>query len=275
MPALISLTATMRLTGSVCWAFQTLPMPPSPIGSMNLYGPMTVSGRSAIGSKLSVASSAAGPRSRKLSAGSCALSNRSIRARKSSSPAHASSRWAARSVASSFSSAVMKIDRSLMAFSHAWRSPLRLYFEMRHRRGNCAKKSVGSFLAARKCIEAKVGVASSFSRNHELRRFLSKPVTPQCAVAIKITRRNSWESYRALHSLEVRLNDFRLAQCAIFLKRGRSFRTIPAIRRSADRPKRELKLQPPNPVTRSLPVGRRRRGGGRVEFDHGLRFFIG
>jgi serine/threonine protein kinase len=36
IPALISLTATSRLTGSVCWAIQTVPMPPSPIGSMSL-----------------------------------------------------------------------------------------------------------------------------------------------------------------------------------------------------------------------------------------------
>ena len=28
MPALMSLTATSRLTGSVCWAIQTVPMPP-------------------------------------------------------------------------------------------------------------------------------------------------------------------------------------------------------------------------------------------------------
>src|SRR5215467_4592784 len=46
MPALISLSATRRLTGSVCWAIQTLPMPPSPIGSISLYGPMSTPGAS-------------------------------------------------------------------------------------------------------------------------------------------------------------------------------------------------------------------------------------
>ena len=45
MPALMSLSATSRLTGSVCWAIQTVPMPPSPICSSSLYGPMTVPGR--------------------------------------------------------------------------------------------------------------------------------------------------------------------------------------------------------------------------------------
>ncbi len=50
MPALISLTATRRLTGSVCWAIQTrCPLPPSPIGSISLYGPITVPGLSVIG----------------------------------------------------------------------------------------------------------------------------------------------------------------------------------------------------------------------------------
>ena len=49
MPALISLTATSRLTGSVCWAIQTLPMPPSPICSSSLYGPITVPGLSVVG----------------------------------------------------------------------------------------------------------------------------------------------------------------------------------------------------------------------------------
>src|SRR5207247_1584083 len=49
MPALMSLTATSRLTGCVCWPIQTVPMPPSPICSKSLYGPMTVPGRSAMG----------------------------------------------------------------------------------------------------------------------------------------------------------------------------------------------------------------------------------
>ena len=47
IPALMSLTATSRLTGSVCWAIQTVPMPPSPICSSSLYGPMTAPGASA------------------------------------------------------------------------------------------------------------------------------------------------------------------------------------------------------------------------------------
>jgi hypothetical protein len=36
IPALISFTATNRLTGSVCCAIQTDPMPPSPICSISL-----------------------------------------------------------------------------------------------------------------------------------------------------------------------------------------------------------------------------------------------
>ena len=44
MPALMSLSATSRLTGSVCSAIQTVPMPPSPICSSSLYGPITVPG---------------------------------------------------------------------------------------------------------------------------------------------------------------------------------------------------------------------------------------
>ena len=39
IPALISLTATNRLTGSVCLARQTDPMPPSPIASTSVYLP--------------------------------------------------------------------------------------------------------------------------------------------------------------------------------------------------------------------------------------------
>ena len=43
IPLLISLTATVRRTGSVCRAAQTSPMPPSPIRSRNVYRPaMTV-----------------------------------------------------------------------------------------------------------------------------------------------------------------------------------------------------------------------------------------
>ncbi len=36
IPGLISLRATSRLTGSRCSAIQTVPMPPSPIGSSSL-----------------------------------------------------------------------------------------------------------------------------------------------------------------------------------------------------------------------------------------------
>ena len=36
MPVLISLSATLRLTGSVCLATQTSPMPPSPIFSWSV-----------------------------------------------------------------------------------------------------------------------------------------------------------------------------------------------------------------------------------------------
>ena len=42
MPSLTTLTATRRWIGSVCSAIQTVPMPPSPICSSSLYGPMTV-----------------------------------------------------------------------------------------------------------------------------------------------------------------------------------------------------------------------------------------
>jgi hypothetical protein len=39
MPGLMTFTATRRLTGSVCWAIHTVPMPPSPISSTSLYRP--------------------------------------------------------------------------------------------------------------------------------------------------------------------------------------------------------------------------------------------
>jgi len=50
MPALITLTATARLTGSVCWAMKTLPMPPSPISSISLYLPARMAPTWAVGS---------------------------------------------------------------------------------------------------------------------------------------------------------------------------------------------------------------------------------
>src|SRR5947209_18796545 len=37
----MTLTATLRLTGSVCWAIQTVPIPPSPTSSTSLYRPAT------------------------------------------------------------------------------------------------------------------------------------------------------------------------------------------------------------------------------------------
>ena len=49
MPALMSLSATLRCTGWVCSAMKTVPMPPSPICWSSLYGPMTVPGRLAEG----------------------------------------------------------------------------------------------------------------------------------------------------------------------------------------------------------------------------------
>ena len=36
MPGLMTFSATRRLTGSICWAIQTVPMPPSPISSISL-----------------------------------------------------------------------------------------------------------------------------------------------------------------------------------------------------------------------------------------------
>ena len=44
MPGLMTLRATLRWTGWVCSAMQTVPMPPSPICCSSLYGPMTVPG---------------------------------------------------------------------------------------------------------------------------------------------------------------------------------------------------------------------------------------
>ena len=49
MPVLISLSATLRLTGSVCLATQTSPMPPSPICFRSSYGPIRGPAPSAIG----------------------------------------------------------------------------------------------------------------------------------------------------------------------------------------------------------------------------------
>ena len=72
----MSLTATRRLTGSVCWAIQTVPMPPSPICSRSLYGPMTVPGPSPTGCSSTVTTGLAAGASRKLPASSWARSKR-------------------------------------------------------------------------------------------------------------------------------------------------------------------------------------------------------
>ena len=41
IPALITLSATMREIGTDCSAIQTVPKPPWPMGWRSLYGPMT------------------------------------------------------------------------------------------------------------------------------------------------------------------------------------------------------------------------------------------
>src|SRR5262245_23970779 len=113
MPALISLTATRRLTGSVCWAIHTAPMPPSPIGSSSLYGPITVPGRSAL--EPSTVTAGDLPCSRKLPRWACSSSRATTRRRSSWSPAQASSRKASRSAASGNCRAAVKMSRSFMA----------------------------------------------------------------------------------------------------------------------------------------------------------------
>jgi hypothetical protein len=50
MPGLITFSATFRWTGWVCSATNTCPIPPSPICSISLYGPMVVPGSSVTGS---------------------------------------------------------------------------------------------------------------------------------------------------------------------------------------------------------------------------------
>ncbi len=101
MPALINLTATRRLTGSVCWAIQTLPMPPSPICSMSLYGPITVPGLSVAGWSMVAMGVAAAGRSSRLSGLSAAASS--------------ASRWAIRA-----SSAAARIPDVLMPTVRVW-----------------------------------------------------------------------------------------------------------------------------------------------------------
>src|SRR5262245_55035114 len=116
MPGLITFRATLRRTGWACSATKTRPMPPSPISSRSVYGPITVPGASQI-----VCSAVApGPRAgapRKLPACSCRRSSLSIRSRRAGSPAQARSRKAARSAASSFVRASVNRDCSRMAAS--------------------------------------------------------------------------------------------------------------------------------------------------------------
>ena len=113
------LEATVRLTGSVCWAIQTVPMPPSPISSTSLYLPARIeptpsAGRGS-GDSLeeggTVASPAwagiGGPGSRPgpSSSRSWAASRASTRARSVGSSAHSRSSRAGRSAAGMLSTA--------------------------------------------------------------------------------------------------------------------------------------------------------------------------
>src|SRR5262245_19283893 len=113
IPALISLTATRRFTGAVCCAIQTVPMPPSPICSSSLYGPITVPVRSVIESSTVTAGGL--PCSKKLPRWACSSSRATMRRRSSWSPAQASSRKASRSAASGNWRAAVKMSRSFMA----------------------------------------------------------------------------------------------------------------------------------------------------------------
>jgi len=103
MPALINLTATNRLTGSVCFARQTEPMPPSPITSTRVYLlAMTVPDCSSLpaGSAVGPAAGASGANGLNAFAGpgssrgeaSLARNKASTRARSSVSSLHARSR---------------------------------------------------------------------------------------------------------------------------------------------------------------------------------------
>ncbi len=109
MPALINLTATRRLTGSVCWAIQTLPMPPSPIGSMSLYGPIARPELSVVGWSLVASVMSAAGRSSRLSVRSTAASSASRWTIRASSPPHASRTYSRRRSGSGMSRAAWKI----------------------------------------------------------------------------------------------------------------------------------------------------------------------
>ena len=91
MPGLMIFSATLRRTGSVCSAMKTTPMPPSPICCSSLYGPMTVPGRSPVGTS-TVASGSGGGRSMKPVAPTSARSSASTAARSAASPPQACSR---------------------------------------------------------------------------------------------------------------------------------------------------------------------------------------
>src|SRR5262245_18221748 len=111
IPTLISLSATNRLTGSVCWAIQTVPMPPSPIASSSLYGPISVPDCSQTApSTVATGVRGGGAPCRKLPAASCARISASTRARRSASPAQAFPRKAARSSGDRYSTASPRIE---------------------------------------------------------------------------------------------------------------------------------------------------------------------
>ena len=121
MPALITLTATRRFTGSVCIAMYTLPMPPSPITSTNLYLPprtvpiwvralgMSLVVAFASGSAVS-ASSANDAVPPFITARSLAASKALTRARSSLSAPHRSTSLAARVLGSSMAASSRNSD---------------------------------------------------------------------------------------------------------------------------------------------------------------------
>ena len=107
-------SATLRRTGCCCSATNTRPMPPSPICSISLYGPITVPG---------VRRSARNPRSRRVGKEDARESRRRSRGRSSDSTSaaaadrpHARSRYAARCSGGSFTAA-LKMPSSDMVFS--------------------------------------------------------------------------------------------------------------------------------------------------------------
>src|SRR5262249_141790 len=123
--ALMSLSATRRLTGAPCWAIHTVPMPPSPICSKSLYWPITVPGRSVGGCSSTVrpplppalpsptreGKSVEGP-CKKLPASRWACNRSSSWARNSASPWQAWSRNAVCSSAAWHSRALLNSSRS-------------------------------------------------------------------------------------------------------------------------------------------------------------------